>query len=144
MSSINWVGEMDIGIPAQSMYVMVFTTTGFVALCGIIHVFFMTGVQPAGPDDPPLTKIVKSEQFWCRLIFVILGSVVGVNQIETTCGRGEAENKCDHWHVMFWYTLVLIVTANISTKPYEFYLGEGTNFVDTMKYYLMGKKIANV
>jgi len=132
---------MDIGIPAQTMYVVVFTATGYVALCGCIHILFMTGVEPAPPDAKPWQKIAKNEQFWCRLILVILGSVVGVNQIETTCGRNEAENKCDHWHVMFWYTLFLIVTASISTTPYEFYLGEGINFVDTMKHYLLGKTL---
>lgn len=141
MSTLNWVGEMDIGIPAQTMYVVVFTATGYVALCGCIHILFMTGVEPAPPDAKPWQKIAKNEQFWCRLILVILGSVVGVNQIETTCGRNEAENKCDHWHVMFWYTLFLIVTASISTTPYEFYLGEGINFVDTMKHYLLGKTL---
>jgi hypothetical protein len=142
---LNWVGQNDIGIPAKSLFVIVFSAAIYFALCGCIHVT-MKG-QIVTPEVPQsfCGKIMRSEQFWFRLLFIIIASVVGIYQIENTCGRDEDvmqdTSSCNNWHLMFWYGLALIVTANISTRPYEWYLGEGNSLFDTIKFYLLNKPL---
>lgn len=143
MANNGWVGEEDIGIPAKGFFTIVFSAAGYAGLCGIIHIILSkinTGKKPVSTLDSLKDKILKSKQFWYRFAFVILAAAVGGNYIAETCGGSDGA-FCSNWHLMYWYCLVLVVTANISLKPHEFYLGEGVSFSDTFKFYFLNKPL---
>jgi Na+/proline symporter len=83
-------------------------------------------------------RLMKSQEFWLRGGFLVGAAVIGTALIEDTCDRASAQNKCGIWHLMYWYGLVLIVTANVSSRPFEFYLGEGVHFLDHARFFLFG------
>jgi len=143
MSSTGWVNsEGDIGIPAKGLFVIAFTLAGYLGICGVLHVALARlneGKGPPSTDDTLLVKLQKSPSFWYRLLFVILAAAVGGSQIGGSCGRSGDSSYCWNWHLMYWYSLLLIVTANISSRPHEFYMGEGVTFKDTLRFYLQNQ-----
>ncbi|CAK0910786.1 unnamed protein product [Prorocentrum cordatum] len=133
----NWVGkDGEIGIPAESLFIGIFTLAGYALICGAIHVL-LRGFNPEGKkptvEDSLLQKLFKTPQFFYRAIFLVMACVVGYLQIQDTCDEGR---HCDNWHLIYWYSLLFVVTANVSNRPYEFYLGEGVSMTDLLKFYL--------
>jgi len=140
----GWVGEKNIGIPAEGFFLVVFTSVGYVGLCGVLHVALSrlsAGKDPVSASDPLPRKIFRSHQFWFRFLFVILAAGVGGSQIVRTCGDSSLDSYCENWHLLYWYSLLLIVTANISLRPHEFYLGEGISLADTLKFYFLSRPL---
>eukprot|EP00931_Biecheleriopsis_adriatica_P100082 TRINITY_DN7509_c0_g1_i1.p1 TRINITY_DN7509_c0_g1~~TRINITY_DN7509_c0_g1_i1.p1 ORF type:complete len:705 (-),score=126.37 TRINITY_DN7509_c0_g1_i1:113-2227(-) len=128
-------------VPAESMVIIVFSCLLYLIVCGTVSVVFRRyKIEAPTTEDGLLGKIRKSKQFWMRSAFIVIAAIIGSLRIEDTCGRGDITNYCDNWHLMFWYGLFLITTANISYAPFEFYLGEGVGFTDTVKFFLSNKK----
>eukprot|EP00930_Biecheleria_cincta_P036654 TRINITY_DN2511_c0_g1_i1.p1 TRINITY_DN2511_c0_g1~~TRINITY_DN2511_c0_g1_i1.p1 ORF type:complete len:736 (+),score=96.16 TRINITY_DN2511_c0_g1_i1:57-2210(+) len=126
-------------VPVESLLIIVCSALLYLVVCGgISFVFQHYKIEPPTAEDTLVGKIRKSKQFWMRSAFIVLAASIGTARIEDTCGRGEAVNGCDNWHLMFWYGLALVVTANVSYAPFEFYLGEGVNFTDNAKFWLFG------
>jgi len=48
------------------------------------------------------------------------------------------------WHVMLWYSAILIVTAQVSRNALEFFLGEGPGLWSTLDYFVRGKPLPQV
>jgi len=138
----NWVGkDGEIGIPAGSLFIAIFTLAGYALICGAVHVV-LKKMNPEGEkptvDDSLLKKLLRTPQFFYRLIFFVVACVIGYLQIQDTCEEGR---HCDNWHLIYWYSLVFVVTANVSNRPYEFYLGEGVSMTDLLKFYLRSKAL---
>jgi len=127
------------------MVIIVFSCLLYLLVCGAISVVFnQYKIEPPTTEDSLFGKVRKSKQFWMRSAFIVIAVIIGSLRIEDTCGRGEFTNYCDNWHMMFWYGLFLVTTANISYAPFEFYLGEGVGFIDTVKFFLSNKKLPTV
>jgi len=145
MTEAGWVTATgDIGIPAKGLFVIVFTAAGYLAACGVLHVVLASrnaGKGPPSVDDSLMVKLQKSPQFWYRALFVVLAAVVGGSEISGSCGREGDDSYCYNWHLMYWYSVLLVVTANISWVPHEFYMGEGVTMVDTVKFYLRNQPL---
>ena len=128
-------------IPAESMVIIVFSFLFYLIVCGFISVAFERyQIEPPTISDSLLGKIRKSKQFWMRSAFIAIAAIIGSLRIESTCGRDDATNYCDNWHLMFWYGVFLIASANVSYVPFEFYLGEGGSFTDTAKFFLLNQQ----
>jgi len=142
-SSINWVGENDIGIPARGLFVIVFSVAGYSLICVILHVALLHVNAGKGPPAPTTAdslqgKLLKTPQFWYRGLFLVMASFIGGFYISDTCSEG---TNCWNWHLIFWYSLLFVVTANFSNTPHEFYLGEGVSLKDVLNFYLRNKPL---
>lgn len=128
-------------IPAESMTIIVFSFLFYLIVCGFISVAFKRyKIEPPTISDSLMRKIRKSKQFWMRSAFIAIAAIIGPLRIEGTCGRDDITNYCDNWHLMFWYGVFLVASANISYAPFEFYLGEGVSFTDTAKFFLLNQQ----
>jgi hypothetical protein len=142
----NWVGkDGEIGIPADSLFIAIFTLAGYALICGAVHVVLKKlnpeGKGPTVEDSLP-GKLLKTPQFFYRAIFLVLACVIGYFQIHDTCdAAGDGGRHCDNWHLIYWYSLLFVVTANISNRPYEFYLGEGVSLTDLLRFYLRSEPL---
>jgi hypothetical protein len=142
----SWVGkDGEIGIPADSLFIAIFTLAGYALICGAVHVI-LKGMNPEGEkptvEDSLFRKLLKTPQFFYRAIFLVMAAVVGYLQIHDTCDLPDDGGRhCDNWHLIYWYSLLFVVTANISNRPYEFYLGEGVSLTDLLKFYLRNRPL---
>jgi len=50
---------------------------------------------------------------------------------------GEATESC-MWHLLYGYSALLILTAQMSNTVRSFFIGEGVGLIDTIKYYATG------
>jgi len=129
-------------VPTESLVVIFFAFLLYLIACGgVIVIFHKFKIKEPTTDDGLIAKVTKSKQFWLRFLFVVIAAMIGTLRIEHTCGRGEPINSCDNWHMMFWYGLLLTVTASVSTAPFEFYLGEGVSFWDNVKFWVRNTPI---
>jgi urea-proton symporter len=143
MAKIDATAQVAM-IPAESMMLIFGSVLVYGLLCGAIAaVFKIYNVRTHEAADSFVGKVARSKQFWMRSLFFVMATIIGILRIEDTCGRGEETEYCDNWHMMYWYGLALIMTANISTLPFEFYLGEGVNLVDYLKFFFRSHKIAS-
>lgn len=131
-------------IPAESTMLIMGLACIYALLCGFIAVaqeFKIYNIPAPKVEDSVIVKLKRSQQFWMRSLFVVGAGVIGTLRIEDTCGRNDETNYCDNWQMMFWYGLVLVATASISTAPFEFYLGEGLGLMDYLSFFLKGKEV---
>lgn len=137
----GWNLSYDVGLPAVQLFYMVYGVVMWAALCAIVHVVFQQRKVPApSVSDTMAMRFLKSRQFWFRAIFLVVASAWGAYNLEGSCRScyEEVEDSCGNWRLMFWYGLVLIITSNISTTPFEFYLGEGVTFLQNFRFYFQG------
>mmetsp|Transcript_16252 Transcript_16252/g.42978 ORF Transcript_16252/g.42978 Transcript_16252/m.42978 type:complete len:710 (+) Transcript_16252:92-2221(+) len=134
----QWKLENDVGIPAIQLFNILWGVILWAFLCGMVHIVFQKKkIQGNSVDDTMVNKFLKSRQFWFRSIFFLVYVAWGVFNLETSCKScfEEVEDTCGNWRLIFWYGLVLILTSNLSSTPFEFYLGEGVTFVQNFKFY---------
>ena len=61
-----------------------------------------------------------------------------VRSTNSTSAKGCA-GTIGEWHQIYWYSVVLIVTAQMSDTVREFFIGEGPGLWDHLQYFLLGK-----
>mmetsp|Transcript_77654 Transcript_77654/g.251286 ORF Transcript_77654/g.251286 Transcript_77654/m.251286 type:complete len:730 (-) Transcript_77654:549-2738(-) len=140
----QWTLSYDIGVPAKQMFNIIYGTLVYIILCCMIHVYFLQKDIPAPAlKDTFWRRIAKSKEFWYRVTFLVLFVVWGCFNLETSCQScwEEVDDQCDNWRLMFWYGLALIITSNISSRPIEFYMGEGVSYMQTLRFYFKGKAL---
>mmetsp|Transcript_42086 Transcript_42086/g.91722 ORF Transcript_42086/g.91722 Transcript_42086/m.91722 type:complete len:725 (-) Transcript_42086:243-2417(-) len=136
-----WILATDVGLPAVQLFNIIYGVLFYLMLCSLIHVIFMQNkISAALASDKFAMRVLKSRQFWYRATFFTLAAIWGTFNLERSCRSCylELEDSCGNWRLMFWYGLVLVISSNVSTRPFEFYLGEGVSFVQTLRFYLKG------
>lgn len=56
-------------------------------------------------------------------------------------GSALMQAPCERWYMIYWYSVLLIVTTGLSLSPREFFLGEGTGMRDSFNYYFRGREV---
>ena len=46
------------------------------------------------------------------------------------------------WQQLYWYSAVLILTAQMSDTVKEFFMGEGPGVIDHLRYFILGNAYA--
>jgi hypothetical protein len=81
-----------------------------------------------GHESDPTTLYIRLNAQGAFPVEVMFREVTGTEQ------RSD-NNACKRWHMMFWYSIFLIITTSISVTPKEFFLGEGVGLKDIFAWY---------
>ena len=76
---------------------------------------------------------------WRLLLFG--GFCVGGLLVRTTNSSSAegCQGTIGEWHQIYWYSVVLILTAQMSDTVREFFIGEGPGLWDHVQYFLLGR-----
>ena len=87
------------------------------------------------------TRVGNSKELRWRLILLvvfILGALLmRSDSVATACGGSQGE-----WQQLYWYSAVLILTAQMSDTVKEFFMGEGYGVADHLRYFILGHPYA--
>ena len=93
---------------------------------------------------PDLMERLRSstELRWRALLFAGF-AVAGllVRSTNSTAASG-CQGTIGEWHQIYWYSVVLILTAQMSNTVREFFVGEGPGLGDHIQYFLLNKPYA--
>jgi len=84
----------------------------------------------------------STELRWRALLFAGF-AVAGllVRSTNSTAASG-CQGTIGEWHQIYWYSVVLILTAQMSNTVREFFVGEGPGLGDHIQYFLLNKPYA--
>ena len=90
-----------------------------------------------------MARLSESKELRWRLLllggFAVGGLLVRSNN--STSAEG-CQGTIGEWHQLYWYSVVLILTAQMSDTVREFFLGEGPGLWDHLQYFLFGRDYA--
>lgn len=138
----EWKMSRDVGLPAGGAYIVFLGVLYWVVLCVGIHaVFKQYKVAQPSVEDPVLVRLLKSREFWFRLIFVAICCFWGLPLVFDSCRNCDKSKPdyCNNWVVLWLYGVFFIATSNFASRPLDFYLGEGRTPLQMFNFYFRGK-----
>ena len=108
-----------------------------------------TLIMPTNPTAGMCARLSASTELNWRLIMLgcffvgwlmlFAGAAEGGDGEESDDGTpgGNVWRGCK-WHMLYWYSALLILTAQMSNQVREFFTGEGVGFIDLWKWYVKG------
>ena len=70
-------------------------------------------------------------------VFIFAGLFVRTDSV-----AGASCSSLGEWHQLYWYSAILILTAQMSDTVREFFMGEGPGLLDHAGYFLLGRPYA--
>ena len=91
---------------------------------------------------PPFhERFANSREFRWRLMLLAVFIFAGLF-VRTDSVAGASCSSLGEWHQLYWYSAILILTAQMSDTVREFFMGEGPGLLDHAGYFLLGRPYA--
>lgn len=139
-----WTIVQDVGLPSGGAYMLWLGILWWFLICVFIQGCFKRWkVEKPSVTDSRLNRVMKSKEAWYRAAFLLVSCVWGLPIILFRCRncKDGQPDFCGNWIVLWVYGVFFILTSSISTRPLDFYLGEGVTIGDYWSFYIMGRPI---